>query len=130
MAEEKKKIDEQRSKAIEQEPIFQELKAKFFGIDITDGEIEIKPLESVLEYLEEGTTMHHCVFACEYYSKPDSLVLSAKINGERIETVEFSLSKFKVIQSRGVCNKETPYHKRIISLMNSNVKLIKQRLIA
>ena len=40
--------------------------------------------------------------------------------GNRIETVEFSLSQGKVIQSRGVCNSNTEYHDRIVKLVNDN----------
>mgnify|MGYP000296788918 FL=1 len=52
--------------------------------------------------------MHHCVFTNEYYLKADSLILSATIDGKRIETIEVSLKRMEVVQSRGVCNKNTP----------------------
>lgn len=65
--------------------------------------------------------MKHCVFQCKYYAKPDSIILSAHDHsGTRIETVEFSISQGKVIQSRGVCNSNTEYHDRIIKLVNDN----------
>lgn len=65
--------------------------------------------------------MHHCVFSCEYYTHEDSIILSAHDrDGNRIETVEFSISQQKVIQSRGVCNKNTEYHDRIVNLVNAN----------
>ncbi|MDE6339185.1 MAG: PcfJ domain-containing protein, partial [Muribaculaceae bacterium] len=38
----------------------------------------------------------------------------------RIETVEFSLTQNKVVQSRGVCNKNTEHHDRIVNLVNAN----------
>ena len=38
----------------------------------------------------------------------------------RIETVEFSLSQGKVVQSRGLCNSNTEYHDRIVGLVNAN----------
>ncbi|MDR1984746.1 MAG: PcfJ domain-containing protein, partial [Prevotellaceae bacterium] len=62
--------------------------------------------------------------------KPDSLILSACINGQKIETVEFSLSKMQVVQSRGVCNKNTEYHDRIIELVKKNIRKIRQRMAA
>lgn len=65
--------------------------------------------------------MKHCVFQCEYYAKTDSVILSAHDHsGNRIETVEFSLSQGKVVQSRGVCNSNTEFHDRIIRLVNEN----------
>jgi|GEM_PF-4537120 len=71
---------------------------------------------------------HHCVGG--YHSKNDSLILSACIDGERIETIEISLSQLRVIQSRGVCNSNTKYHNQIIDLVNRNIPLIEQRLAA
>ncbi len=70
----------------------------------------------------------HCVSG--YHSKVDSLILSACIDGKRIETIEVSLSQLKVIQSRGVCNRNTKYHNRIVHLVNQNIPLIEQRLSA
>lgn len=124
----RKRREEQRQKAIGDERKFKELKGRFFGIAFTDGKIQVRVLESVTEYMEEGQAMHHCVFSNEYYLKENSLVLSATIDGKRIETVEVSLDTLEVVQSRGVCNKQTPYHKRIVRLVNKNARLIRQRI--
>ena len=119
-----------RQQAIENEERFQELKAPFFGITFTDGVIQVKVLESVQEYLEEGKALHHCVFTNEYYLKENSLILSATIEGRRIETIEVNLDTLKVVQSRGVCSKNTEYHDQVVSLVNANRKLIRQRMRA
>ena len=58
---EKEEIERKWQKAIEDEKRFRELKSKFFGIHFTDGTIQVHMLESVLEHLEEGAAMHHCV---------------------------------------------------------------------
>ena len=115
---------------MEDEERFKELKSKFFGIYFTDGTIQVHVLESVREHLEEGVSMHHCVFSNEYYLKEDSLILSATIEGKRIETIEVSLKSFEVVQSRGVCNKNTEYHEQIVNLVNANRRLISQRMKA
>lgn len=127
---EQEQLAEKKRKALENERKFQELKAKFFGIAFTDGTIQIRVLESVAEFLEEGTAMHHCVFDGAYYLRPDSLVFSATIDGNRIETIEISLKTLKVVQSRGVCNKNTEYHNQIIKLVNKNMKQIRNRMAA
>lgn len=127
---ERERLEEQRRKATENEDRFRELKAKYFGINFTDGAIEVRVLESVDEFFEEGKAMKHCVFTNDYYLRPDSLVLSATIDGKRIETVEISLKTLKVVQSRGVCNSNTEYHDRIIKLVNKNKNLIRQRIAA
>ena len=119
-----------RQQAIENEERFQQLKSPFFGITFTDGVIQVKVLESVQEYLEEGKALHHCVFTNEYYLKEQSLILSARIDGKRIETIEVNLDTLKVVQSRGLQNKNTEYHEQIVNLVNANCKLIKQRMRA
>lgn len=78
----------------------------------------------------EGKLMHHCVFTNNYYKKDKSLILSATIDGERIETIEFSLETLKVIQSRGKFNQITEYHERIIHLVETNSMLIRSRMSA
>ena len=127
---EREEKEKRRKKAMEDEKRFHELKSKFFGIRFTDGTIQVHVLESVQEHLEEGTAMHHCVFSNEYYLKENSLILSATIEGRRIETIEVNLDTLKVVQSRGVCNKNTEYHDQIVSLVNANRKLIRQRMRA
>ena len=74
--------------------------------------------------------MHHCVYTNAYYNDENSLILSARIDGERIETVEVDLRTLKVVQSRGVCNSNTEYHDRIIKLVEDNAEQIRQRMNA
>ena len=115
-------------KQLEREDSYREAKAKFFGLIISNGLINIRVLESVEEIIAEGKTLKHCVTS--YHSKEDSLILSACINGKRIETVEVSISQLRVIQSRGSCNKTTEYHNQIINLVNENIALIEERMAA
>lgn len=126
----KAKADAQKEieKLREKEEAFRQAKAKFFGLTFSDGLIQVRVLESIEEILLEGKLMHHCVGG--YYSKTDSLILSACIDGKKIETIEISLSKLQVIQSRGVCNKNTKYHNQIINLVENNIPLIESRLAA
>lgn len=123
---EREAMERKREKAIADEERFRELKSKFFGICFTDGTIQVHVLESVQEYIEEGAELHHCLFSNEYYLKENSLILSATIEGKRIETIEVSLDTLQVIQSRGVCNQNTPYHDQIMSLVNAHHQLIRE----
>lgn len=102
-------------------------KSIYMDIHISNGSIEVKPLKSVAEFQEEGKAMHHCVFSNEYYLKPDSLILSARKDGIRLETIEINLSSFTIVQSRGINNSQTAYHQQIIQLINNNINLIKER---
>lgn len=101
---------------------------RFFGVEITDGTISCHVLRSVADFFEEGTAMHHCVYANRYYEKQNSLILSARIDNKRIETVEVDLQQMKVVQCYGACDKFTLYHDRIVSLVNNNMNMIKQCL--
>lgn len=127
---EREEKERQRQIAIQNEARFKELKEKFFGLSFTDGNIIVSVLESIQDYYNEGEAMHHCVGQSEYFLKPNSLVFSARIDGKRIETVELSLKTFQVIQSRGLCNKNTKHHQHIINLVHKNVPLVQQRMLA
>lgn len=127
------RIQQQRIRREQQETArmlteeYTKAKGRFFGLAFSEGDIQVKVLESVTDFLDEGTAMHHCVYAAQYYKKDDALIFSATMNGQRIETVEVSLSKWEVVQSRGVCNKNTEYHDSIIALVNKNMDRIKAR---
>ena len=125
---EQEQEEHKRQKAQEDEARFQKLKAPFFGVAFTDGTIQVRVLESVQEYIEEGQALHHCVFTNEYHLKEKSLILSARIEGKRVETIEVSLETMQVIQCRGLQNKNTEYHERIIELVHQNMKQIQSRV--
>ena len=63
------------------------------------------------------------MFQSKYYAKPYTAIHSAHDRqGKRLETVEFSLTEGKVVQSRGVCNSNTEFHDRIVKLVNDNAQ--------
>lgn len=123
---ERKRLEERIKEAKAYEAQYLKDKAKYLDIVMQEGDINIHVLQSVQEFAEEGTLMHHCVYACNYFKKKDSLVLSATVKGKRLETIEISLRTFEIIQSRGLQNKNTPYHDQILKLVNKNINLIKQ----
>ena len=122
----REQTEEQRMKAIEDEKEYLKAKGIFFGLVFTDSLICVKVIESLEEMILEGKAMHHCVGG--YHRRKDSLIFSATINGKRIETVEVSLKTLQVVQSRGVCNSNTEYHDRIITLVENNAELIRKRM--
>jgi hypothetical protein len=101
-------------------------KGIFFGLCIVDRDMTIEVLKSVEDFIAEGNAMHHCVNACRYYERENSLILSARINGERVETIEVDLNNFRIVQSRGVCNSQTEHHNRIINLVLDNMEQIRK----
>lgn len=109
--------------------IYKKMRKRFFGIVIAENELEIKVLQSVQEFMEEGKEMHHCVFANGYYDvkkRPDSLMLSAKVNGKRMETLEVNLKNYTIVQCRGKYNQDSEYHDKILDLLNNNMDKIKE----
>lgn len=124
---ESQREEERKVKHEENLRIFNDIKSKYFGLEFSDKLIHVKVLESLKEYEQEGLKLDHCVFENEYYGKPETLILSARINDEPIETIEISLDKFEVVQCSGYDNKNTEYHDRIIKLVNSNIGRIRQR---
>ena len=126
----KQREQERIREAMRHEQQYRNAKGRFFSIDLTDGKIHVRVLESIEQFRQEGEAMHHCVFTNEYYRRDDSLILSATMDGQRLETVEVSLSRLEVAQSRGVCNKDSPYHKQIVKLVQRNMPLIEKRISA
>lgn len=125
----RKEAQERREKkALENEGQYKAFRGMFFGVAFDDGKIYCHVLRSVKEFLEEGTEMHHCVFANEYWSRqthPDSLILSARDkDGKRLETVEVNTKTWKVIQSYGLQNHITAYHGEIIALVGKYMPMM------
>ncbi|SEA81078.1 PcfJ-like protein [Prevotella sp. tc2-28] len=121
----KRFLEREKEKIEAYEPIFREQRKQFLDMILQCDNIVIQAIPTAMGIAEEGAHMCHCVGG--YYDKPNSLILSAKIDGKRVETVEVNLTNYKVVQSRGVQNKETPYHKQIVELVQRNMKEIKKR---
>lgn len=129
------RYDEKQRKISEQKKLLEDRKAAkkyeivrkcFIGMVLSDGKVVISVLPTVKSVMQEGEAMHHCVFAAEYYKKLDSLLLTAKVNGERAETIEVDLKHYKLVQSRGVCNQNSKYHEEIVNLLNENMDVIRK----
>ena len=99
---------------------------RFYDMVLSDGLIECRVLRDVKAFEEEGTMMQHCVFRCKYYEKPYSLILSARINDARIETIEVDLTNYTIKQCYGKHDQFTMYHQRILDLVNAQMDTIKK----
>ena len=126
-----KREREQLEKELEEvkayEPTFYENRRQFLDMLFKDKKLEVTAIPTAMAIKEEGIAMHHCVGG--YYNRPNSLILSAKINGKRIETIEVDLTSYELVQSRGLQNKATRYHNRIVKLVNDNMQEIIRRNI-
>ncbi len=108
---------------------------KYFGLSLSTNGITIEPLRSVHEFMEEGEAMHHCVCDMGYYDAkrhPNSLILSAREaeSGKRIETIEVNTKNWYVVQSRGVCNGDSPRHVEILQMMEDFMPQIRAAAVA
>lgn len=111
------------------EKAYQKNKAAYFGIAFTNGNITVKVLESIKEFIAEGQAHKHCVYTNAYYQKSDSLILSARVANKPVETIEISLTKMKIEQSRGRGNKASKHNREIIELVTKNIPVIKKKYL-
>lgn len=124
----KKYLLKMRAEILKAQEIYAVDKKPFFGLSFSCKNLTIEVLENVQDFMEEGDNLNHCVFTNEYYTKKDSLILSARIDSTPVETIEVSLSKLEIIQSRGHKNNASKYHKEILGLMKENMPLIANRM--
>jgi len=120
----KREIEEQKRRAEIDNEFFTKAKAKFFDLKFTNGPLVIIPLKSVQEFIEEGDKLKHCVFTNRYFDKEDSLILSARLENEPIETIEVDLKELKISQARGLKNEPTDHHDKILELVKKNLPKI------
>jgi DNA-directed RNA polymerase subunit RPC12/RpoP len=119
--ERKEELRQLRETAEKRQKEYVRKRSKFFGLLFTDGNLTVKPLVSVEDFMIEGDELRHCVFASKYFEKDDSLILSASLGPKRIETVEVSLRNLEVIQARGKDNEPSKYHADVVTLVESNM---------
>ena len=113
----------ERNKTINEQYI--KRRKRFYDMVLTDGLIECRVLRDVEAFREEGMAMEHCVFKCRYFEKPYSLILSARINDQRVETIEVDLTNYTIKQCYGKHDQFTMHHKRIVDLVTSQMDTIK-----
>jgi hypothetical protein len=120
----RQELKERKKEVKEANRQYMKEKAMFFGLHFSAGGIEIVPLQSVKEFLIEGDTLHHCLFSNNYYEREDSLILSARVDGKRMETIEVDLGKLKINQARGMRNRATEHHEEIVDIVQRNMSKI------
>lgn len=105
------------------EPDYSSLHGKYLNIAFSNGDLNFHVLQSVSEFYEEGEAMHHCVYKCQYYLKPDTLIFSVRDSkNHRIATIEYDLLSNSILQCRGVCNECPADYDSIVNTFNSNIK--------
>lgn len=101
---------------------------KFQNIEFGNEKISIVAFKDLAEIRHEGNVLHHCVFKNEYYKKKNSLLLSARINGNPIATIELYLDRLIISQIRGLKNSTPIEYEEIKKLVEKNVIPFVKRL--
>lgn len=108
-------------------------KGQYFGLEFTypvpgtTSILSVKVMESVHDCMVEADLLRHCAFQQKYFAKKDSLLFSARMDGQVIETVEVSISTKQIIQARGSRNQASVYNAMIVDLVNKNMRKIEVR---
>lgn len=125
--EKQRKIKERKELLEDQKAVkaYEVARKRFIGMVISEGKVVIQVLATVKDVEQEGKIMHHCVFTNKYYKRLNSLLLTAKVNDEHLETIEVDLKRYQLVQSRGVCNQNSKYHDKIVNLVNKKMNLIR-----
>lgn len=122
----KERLEKEAKETEKRNEYYKKAKSKYFDLKIVNNELTIEPIQSIEEFIIEQTELNHCIYTCGYYKREDSLILSAKINNKRVETIEFSLDEMQILQCRGSYNQSTEYHELIISTLNNNINKINE----
>lgn len=123
----KERMDKERQQAIKDRAEFEELKSRYFGLVMTDGEIEIHSIDSIDDYYEIGERNHICCGTAKYFLKEKTLTLTAYIGDKQIATIEISLDDYQIIQCRAFANKVCKYTEQIAGIINANKEMIAER---
>ena len=113
-----KEIEREKKLAADEEADYAKRIRPFRDLRIQGAGVVISVIPSVEDVRQEGHAMHHCVFTMRYYKQESTLLLSARDEGgNRLETIEFSLERGEVVQSRAVCNGTSKKHSQILKMM-------------
>lgn len=123
--EERREAD--RKRAIEDQAKFIELKSRYFGLSMSDGQINLHTLDTIDDYYEVGNRMNICVGSAHYFNKSETLVLVAYIGTKQVATIEVSLTDYTILQCRGYANGSCEYSKQIADIIKANTSLIEER---
>lgn len=126
----KEQQEKERQQAIEDRAKFEEMKSRYFGLVMTDGEIEIHSIDSIDDYYEIGERNHICCGTAKYFLKEKTLTLTAYIGDKQIATIEISLDDYQILQCRAFANQVCEYTEQIAGIIKVNKKMIAERKIA
>lgn len=109
----------------DREQNYQNKIAPYLSLQWDTDKYSIRVCPSVMDMIKEGAAMHHCVGYCNYDKKADSLILFCRTpKGERISTIEYSISKGVVLQNRAACNRTPQFFEEVNAMLEADAKRI------
>ena len=124
----KARAEEKKKKIREEEVFYLKLKKRFLGLTFKRKEITLSFIDNVQSVMEIGEALHHCIYQSDYHTKKDSLLFCAWVEGKPKETLEYSIKYREVLQSRGLQNKPSVFHKNILELFEENIPEIERKI--
>ena len=119
----KRAKEDEKRRAQEARAASEEYRARMgdiLALDLRLGNISARPLQTVMEFYEEGEAMSHCVYRNAYYNEKDSIIFTVRDDdGHRLATVEYSISRGEVLQCRGRHNSKPQRYKDIIRMFDT-----------
>jgi hypothetical protein len=119
------KLKKMLSKLHEENKEYIKQRHMFFDLHLKYDNLSIDVIKSVRQVYDEGVLLNHCVYENAYHKKQHSLLLSAKVNNEVVETIEVDLKNLSINQARGKDNHPSEYNELIVNLVTQNFKKIK-----
>ena len=103
---------------------------KFKDLHFKNGDLIIEPITRVHDFYELGDKLNNCIFENAYYRKENLLMLVAYIDYTPIEiiSVRIDVRNIHIAEARGYDNEDSPFHKEIVSFINSHMKDIKKAM--
>lgn len=126
-----RKIDEaNRAKALSDEKNvlnveYRKRLGNMLNVVISVGDLTIRPLQNILEFYNEGTEMHHCVYSNHYYDRPHTVIFAVRKGDERVSTLEWDTSTLRIIQNRAKYNGVPKFDKEVRQAILSNKEILK-----
>ena len=120
-------LQKKMKKAIEENEKYIALCSKFLDIVLQKDDIIIRPLQSVQEFVIEGSLMHNCVYSMGYWKKSNTLILSAQnAKQEHLATIELNTHDWKIKQLYAACNQTCKRHDEIQQIIYDNINVFKR----
>lgn len=98
---------------------------KMLNVVLTVGDLTIRPLQNILDFFEEGTAMHHCVYSNHYYDHAHTVIFAVRRGDTRVSTLEWNTSTLRIIQNRAKYNGVPEFDQEVRQAILANKEILK-----